>query len=249
MCELLGFSAARSSDITKQLREFYSHSSTNPHGWGIMYSGGTLRESLKASESDKLSKILDYIEPQRILLAHIRFATVGSIRQENCHPFTAADVTGRQWTMIHNGTIYSGSRLIPMLSRQKGDTDSERLFLYLLDKLNSAQAERPLHPSERFKLVEEIVFDIAPRNKLNLMIYDGELLYIHKNMEETMKFREIGSGVMFSTTALDDGDWQEVPMAQLLAYRDGEKVFEGTKHKGIFVPTLQYITAMDAMNI
>ena len=142
MCELLGFTSEKNTDISDYLRTFFSHSSSNPHGWGMMYENGSriiLKEAVSAEQSSFLSDIIDSLSPQRNLLAHIRFATVGSINENNCHPFTGRDITGRQWTLIHNGTIYSGSRLIPYLNNQCGDTDSERLFLFLMDTLNNAQ--------------------------------------------------------------------------------------------------------------
>lgn len=249
MCELLGFSAREPEDIREQLREFYRHSTRHPHGWGIMTDKGLEHGPERAVDSERLRKIVDELEPHRTLLGHIRYATVGSIKKENCHPFTAVDRTGRRWTLIHNGTIYSSSQLVPYMRVQRGDTDSERLFLYLMDKVDDAQVHGELSAEERCFLIESLVAEVAPRNKLNLMLWDGELLYIHKNMEETMRYRRLGSGYIFATTPVDGGDWRTVPIAQLLAYRDGELVFKGQRHGGIFVPTLQYIRAMDAMNI
>lgn len=246
MCELLGFTASKPTDLRETLRGFYAHSEKHPHGWGIMHGGGVLREAVKATESRLLPELLETLPPQTTLLGHIRFATVGSVRQENCHPFRAQDHQGRIWTMIHNGTIYSGKRLIRYLQSQTGDTDSERLFLYLMDSLNEA---RPQNARERFGVVERVVREIAPRNKLNLMIWDGDLLYVHKNMEDTLQYRRTEHGMLFATTPVDGGHWKNVPIAQLFAYRAGELVYRGEPHSGIFVPTLEYITAADAFHI
>jgi glutamine amidotransferase len=38
-------------------------------------------------------------------------------------------------------------------------------------------------------------------------------------------------------------------MTQTFAFKGGECVFEGEAHNHEFVPTLEYITALDAMNI
>ncbi|MBQ8922096.1 MAG: class II glutamine amidotransferase [Oscillospiraceae bacterium] len=246
MCELLGFSARKPTDLRKQLRSFYAHSVRHPHGWGMMHSGGIVREAVRAEDSELLRTLLDTLPPQSKLLGHIRYATVGSVRLENCHPFTAQDDTGRAWTMIHNGTIYSGRQLIGSAHLQAGDTDSERLFLYLLRCINAA---KPQTPAERFSLIESFVREIAPRNKLNLIIDDGDLLYVHKNMADTLQYRKLGTGYLFATAPVDDGDWHDLPLAQVFAYRDGARIFKGEPHSGIFVPTLQYITAADAMNI
>lgn len=249
MCELLGFTAAEPTIITPQLRTFFSHGKNNPHGWGLAYNNKMYKSCERADHSVTLSGMLDTLGPQEVILGHIRFATVGSIKMLNCHPFSASDNTGRSWTLIHNGTIYSASRLIPFLHEQLGDTDSERLFLYLMQCVNKAQKDRPMTKEERCRLVDELVCELSPRNKLNLMIFDGELLYVHKNMRETMKYKRIGTGYMFSTQPLDDNGWEDVPTAQLTVYKKGEKIFTGTEHDGIFVPTLQYITSNDAMNI
>ncbi|MBO4866437.1 MAG: class II glutamine amidotransferase [Ruminococcus sp.] len=249
MCELIGFSAARPTDIKEQLKEFFSHSASNPHGWGIMYGDRLIRGCERASDSVAVERLLQTLEDQTTTMGHIRFATVGSIKLENCHPFTGRDITGRQWTLIHNGTIYSGSSLIPYLNNQSGDTDSERLFLFLMDTLNSAQQNGELSQQERCELVDNFIKEMSHKNKLNLMIYDGELLYIHKNMKDTMLFRKMGSGYIFSTTALDDSEWNDVPIAQLMVYKEGEQVYIGRQHDGIFTPSLQYIKAMDAMHI
>ena len=254
MCELFGFTSSEPTDIRSYLQTFYSHSEKHPHGWGILRGEGDSyilsKEGIKASESRLLAQILETLPPQKNLLAHIRFATVGSIRVENCHPFTGRDLSGRSWTMIHNGTIYSGRKLIRAVYHQSGDTDSERLFLYLLHCINAQQGiGTPLTAEARFALVDGIVQEMAPRNKLNLLLFDGELMYVHKNLEDTLKYKRIGNGVLFSTQALDESGWEDVPIAQLIAFRAGEQIFSGTRHKGVFVPTLEYITAWDAMHI
>ncbi|MBR2284102.1 MAG: class II glutamine amidotransferase [Ruminococcus sp.] len=252
MCELFGFTSSVPTDIREYLRVFYSHSSRHPHGWGIMRENGSrrevIKESCKASDSLILNDVINGTSPQTTLLAHIRFATVGSIKQENCHPYTGRDKTGREWTLIHNGTIFSARNMIKYMNSQLGDTDSERLFLYLMDRVDEVQGTTPLSDEQRFALVEELVIDAAPRNKLNLMIYDGDLLYVHKNMRDTMRYKHTSEGYIFSTTALGSG-WGDYPMGQLVAFRSGEAVFNGRVHDGIFIPTLEYITAMDAMNI
>ncbi len=157
MCELLVFSSSREIDIRMYLNEFFSHGIHHPHVPGI------IEETL----------------PQKNTLAHIRLAIVGSIKTENCHPYIQTDYSGRCWTLIHNGTIYSGKQLMKYLHTQAGDTDSERISLALLDKINEKQ---PKTAKQRFDIVDDFVVSLSKRNKLNLMIYDGELLYVHQNM-------------------------------------------------------------------
>ncbi len=253
MCELLGFTASKPTDISDYLRLFYAHSVRHPHGWGMMYEEGgeraVLHEPVRACDSSFLSAVIDSMEPQKAVLGHIRFATVGNICEENCHPYTGYDLTGREWTLIHNGTIYSSKMNYQYNQRQAGNTDSERLFLALLDTVNERIRQGNMEENERFLTVSQFIEHTAPHNKLNLMIWDGELLYVHKNLKNTLCYKRLENGCLFSTTPLDDGTWIPFPIAQVMAFRDGREAYRGARHKGIYVPSLEYITAMCAMNI
>ena len=154
-----------------------------------MYENGgrvILREPVCASESSFLSDMTDSLPPQKTLLAHIRFATVGSINENNCHPFTGTDNSGREWTLIHNGTIFRGRHNHRYAAIQSGDTDSERFFLSLLDTMNEHISRSVPGERERFEIVSRFIAENAPRNKLNLIIYDGDMLYVHKNLKNTL---------------------------------------------------------------
>ena len=74
-------------------------------------------------------------------LAHIRLATIGNVEQDNCHPFTAVDNSGRTWTLIHNGTIFESDNIGKYVFLQKGETDSERILLYIVDSINKKSAD------------------------------------------------------------------------------------------------------------
>lgn len=255
MCELFGISTKTPVDVQNYLKTFYSHSNKHPHGWGLMRENGGKAEIFKepvcATGSRILNGVIEKTEPQTNLLAHIRLATVGSIKHENCHPYTGFDMSGRRWTLIHNGTIYSGIQLTRYLQEQTGDTDSERIFLYLIDEINRETIlnDAPLSADKRCRLIDRIARQLSPRNKLNLMIYDGELLYVHKNMKDTLMYKKIEEGIVISTQALDEGEWEQFPMTQTIAFKDGNQIYEGNVHGNEFIPTLEYITALDAMNI
>lgn len=252
MCELFGFTSKDNTDISSYLRTFFTHSRQNPHGWGIMYENAgrvILKEPVSADESSFLSDVVDSLGSQKNLLAHIRFATVGSINEKNCHPFTGTDVSGREWTLIHNGTIFNSRHSHRYCAVQSGNTDSERFFLSLIDVMNEHISRAVPNERERFEIINKFIVENAPRNKLNLMIYDGDMLYVHKNLKNTLCFKRLDDGIVFSTKPLDGGVWIPFPMAQVIAYKNGHEVYRGDRHKGVFVPSLEYITAMDAMYI
>ena len=237
MCELLGMSAKRRRAVNALLREFYSHAEAHPHGWGLArFPAGVApvieKEAVKATESEYLKRILAESVEERILLAHIRLATVGHIEYENCHPFTATDNRGRTWTLMHNGTIFSGALLNDYVGIQYGDTDSERVLLHLVDRIDRVQNHRrhALDADERFDVLASMIANLAKGNKLNLLIYDGEVLYAHVNFRDSLYFLQDEDAVLFSTRPLSAGNWKPVPFTRLVAVQDGELIREGKPH-------------------
>ena len=243
MCELLGISAKRRRAFNAVLREFFSHAEQNPHGWGLARftgAGGVRlpqplidKEPCKATTSERLRALLDVGVEERMLLAHIRFASVGHPERVNCHPFMATDSSGRVWTLAHNGTIFHSEALNDYLSIQSGSTDSERVLLYLVDRIDRAQARtgRPLDAEERFDvLATEIAALAADGNKLNLLICDGEVMYVHTNLRGTLHYSPDGDALIFSTKPLSTGTWTPVPFTRLLAVQDGAIVREAPSH-------------------
>ena len=248
MCELFGLCSQRAKNIKPYLREFFSHSVRHPNGWGLaVFDSGGVKvrtETASASESTLLPDILDALPESRLLLAHIRRATIGGVKPENCHPFVRTDVSGRTWTLMHNGTIFSGTELQPFRSLQKGDTDSERILLFLMELLREKTAEsgHPLNRTQRFEAVEYLTRELSYRNKLNLMIFDGERLYVHMNMRGTLFVHQETESAMFSTTPLTPSGWEELPLNTLLAYEDGRLVQTGSSHRNEYLDVMGRIT-------
>lgn len=236
MCELFGYSGNKSADMGPYLKELMSHSHDHPHGWGMVAFHGNMvnleKEPKQAWVSDYLSARLRYPIEVTGMIAHIRQATRGGMEYINCHPFSMWDRSNRTWVLAHNGTIFESSFLDHYREVQIGGTDSERVLCYLIESINKELELCPkgLNADARFAIVDRVVGSLAEHNKLNLLIYDGELLYVHTNMAGTLYRSQRSEGVLFATVPLDDGDWQPQPMMQLQAYRDGQLVFTGSKH-------------------
>lgn len=231
MCELFGVSSANKIQVNTYLKELMSHSVDHPHGWGMasFFKGGVSveKEPKSAWVSDYVQSRLAHPLHVRNMIAHIRLATQGGMAYENCHPFVNRDDTDRAWTLAHNGTIFQSSLLDTYRSQQEGSTDSERILCHLIHEMNAAGET---DWNERFRILDKIMLDITEHNKVNLMIFDSETLYVHTNMRHTLYQLKRDDAVFFATVPLDDGDWEQVPMMQLLAYRDGKLIAEGTKH-------------------
>lgn len=101
MCELLGISSGETIHCNALLREFYSHGTERPDGWGGAPS--IEKEPVSAVESAYLrSRLTDDAEAD-VLLAHIRKASAEALTYDNSHPFVQRNGGGRSWAMLHNG--------------------------------------------------------------------------------------------------------------------------------------------------
>ncbi len=251
LCQLFAVNGSQSRDYTDELKEFFTHSVEHPHGWGMamFYEGGSVSLE-KEPECAVKSRYLKQRLSQRIvvssMMAHIRYATVGGMEYSNTHPFIDRDSTGRCWTQIHNGTIFDYPELRPYVSQQDGTTDSERILCYFIDQLNwqSTAFQKPLDSQERFDLLDSIVCEMARGNKLNLILYDGELMYVHTNFRDSLYYCQNNGSTLFCTVPLSKGSWHPVPFTQLLAYKDGYLLYRGTIHGNEYIPNPEQLKYM-----
>lgn len=278
MCELFGISALNEIDTSPWLQMFFTHCDKNPHGWGIARfqqnpSGragyGTLeKEPVKADRSRYLKERLRQSMRAFTLLAHIRQATIGSLDYNNTHPFQKTDDSGRCWTLAHNGTVFEEAALRRFIGLQEGQTDSERILLYLVDRINRALEKKrtemqvpenrtstapdcsrdpALTAQERCRIIDEAVSSLAPGNKLNLLLFDGEVLYAHTNLQGTLHYCVIGDAVLFVTVPFMTGysaRWEELPFTSLCAWKDGVQIYRGTPHNHVYVEDPEKIRSL-----
>lgn len=169
-------------------------------------------------------------------IAHIRLATRGKISYENSHPFMMRDKAGRTWTLAHNGTIFECDKLDALYKLQKGQTDSERVLCYIVEQMNRAYSlyGRVLTEEERFSVVDNAVCYMAKENKLNLIIFDGNLMYIHSNYSGSMYICGKEDTTVISTYPLDGDKWEPVRLNTLFAYQAGVLKYTGTNHGNKF---------------
>ncbi|MDR0817393.1 MAG: class II glutamine amidotransferase [Clostridiales Family XIII bacterium] len=237
MCQLFAVSADHKININDELASFISRSDVHKHGWGyIDFTGHHVagkRETIPAFASPFLrEKLASPFEVSHALF-HIRYATVGAVDIRNTHPLTALDIDGRQWAIIHNGTIFNGDKLNRFFHSQTGDTDTERLLLGLMERINSRikDSRVPLTDAERFKLVNKTLTEAAAGNKLNVIISDSDLLYVHGNSPH-------GSRLLGSAAA-DDYIYTLGPSADQTADQpadqtEGTAAAAGIKHASLF---------------
>ena len=252
MCEIFCFNSNMPKKLNSCLECFYNHSENHPHGWGLanMQSDEFVidKEPVKATCSQYLKDILSNPVVGKNVFAHIRLATVGEIISPNCHPFIEMDGNNRSWMLIHNGTIFDYPILEKYKDKENGDTDSERILLYIIDKVNEFEEAKnaPSTIKERFNLLTEIVNDLSRSNKLNLMIYDGEVTYIHSNMKESLYYLKNENEFLVATTPLDNNEnWLQVELNKLFVLDDGNILYESSEHDNEFILTEEHEKIME----
>lgn len=158
---------------------------TNGDGFGIAWYGdhpepGRYRDILPAWSDCNLRSLARQIKSP-LFLAHVRAATNGGTRRDNCHPF----VYGR-WSFMHNGQIAGFDRIRrrmeaslsdALFNTRTGTTDSELLFLMALEM---GLAEDPLGAMARtIAVVEQLSLDqqLDPLVRFTAAFSDGDTLY------------------------------------------------------------------------
>jgi glutamine amidotransferase len=242
--------AEKPINISENLKAFFHKSLLHKHGWGYAdFSDEKIfikRENTPAYKSALAQAMAAAPFEVKNAFFHLRYATIGAVEQENVHPFSTADNSGRVWSIIHNGTIFRSVELDLFFHKQTGSTDTERLLLHIVERVNLfiTQRGRELSDKERFDVIEKIITSLASSgNKLNVAIYDGDFFYIHANSRS-------GSGVLgadsrkdflyelddngaklFATSPLDLRLWKPVELNVLSAYKNGRRVKKSAPHQ------------------
>jgi glutamine amidotransferase len=178
------------------------------------------------------------------VIAHVRDASVGAPALVNTHPFTYA-----RWLFAHNGTVRQFEHVAPtliaeiptpLLSRRRGDTDSELVFYWLLARMMHAGVD-VIQPRADLPALTEIVGvalkDLAGRcdqvkgsdelSRLNILLTDGSFLLATRwrhslcwsercawSLHSSVKHR---SGIFVASEPIDDQPWQEVADLSILS--------------------------------
>jgi len=138
MCRLGFFSLKEEKDLTDKVRLFTTYfSQSNPQGTGVAWFNSKL-EVEKAPEN----AVVFWLRKNKLqiktdtVIWHTRFATNGSVKWKNTHPFWVGSIA-----MVHNGVLsnyYDAKReLEERGAKFHSDTDSEvLLWAYVFEKEN-----------------------------------------------------------------------------------------------------------------
>ncbi|WP_435007876.1 class II glutamine amidotransferase [Tundrisphaera lichenicola] len=255
MCELMAmsFDAPVSADFS--IREFGARGEENPDGWGLGWYPDRSLAMIKQPVRWGASRLAGFLEAAgeihaRILLAHVRYKTVGDDPSHaDTHPFTR-EWGGRDYVFAHNGTLEGPAWHLPLGNyRPVGETDSERFFCHLLGEI--AGRGKPLDTPDDWNWLHETLASANRFGKLNVLLSDGHRLFIYHDVNgwKGLNFRKIrvreghhryfgdeeisieisgpalNHGFVVATCPLSRAGWHSFRLGELIVFERGEIVY------------------------
>ncbi len=207
MCQLLGMNSNTPTDVTFSFAGFAQRGGRTDHhadGWGIAFFEGRgarlFVDPGAAAESPVADLIRSYPIKSNNVISHIRKATVGAVKLENCHPFMR-ELWGRYWVFAHNGDLKDYAPRLHSHFQPVGSTDSELAFCWLMQELAKSHATvPPVH--ELTRTLAELVPQVAKFGTFNFLLSNGEALWAHASTKLCYILRQHP----FATARLADED-------------------------------------------
>ena len=242
MCELFGMSARRPSAVNGYLDLLGARGGgTGPHadGWGVAWYDGRAAEVYKQPEPASHSRCFSVLSAtpreSTLVVAHLRKANPPEVGRSwaNTHPFER-ELGGRAWVFAHNGKLpgiqsdprFATRRFVPL-----GDTDSERAFCFLMERLaaevssaegriSSGNIEAVLRdPVERLSTLGEFNFLLA--DGVHLVAYAPRRLHVLERPCHSEPCEE--AAVFLATEPLTPGEWTPVPLGVIHVFAAGRR--------------------------
>lgn len=189
MCQLLGMNCNVPTDICFSFTGFQKRGGvTDVHadGWGIAFfedRGVRLfLDPLPSAQSPIAELVRNYPIRSLNVIAHIRKATQGLVTLENTHPFQR-ELWGRYWIFAHNGDL---PQFLPKLVGgfvPVGNTDSERIFCWLLQSLRERLGATMPAREVLFNALHELSMPLAAMGIFNFLLSNGDSLFAHCSTE------------------------------------------------------------------
>jgi predicted glutamine amidotransferase len=205
MCQLLGMNSRLPATLNLSFTGFAQRGGATAHhadGWGIAFfesddaaPGKGVRcftDKDSASTSVLATMLRTYPIKSHNVVAHVRKATVGAVRLENCHPFVR-ELWGRYWVFAHNGDLKDYAPRLHGSFRPVGNTDSELAFCWLMQELSKSHVGVP-SVEELSLTLRELVPQVAKFGTFNFLLSNGQALWAHASTNLHYLVREFPFG-------------------------------------------------------
>ena len=255
MCQLFALSSSTPTQVGFDWRRFvFRGAPFNPDGWGVAFQSGhdfqLVREPHTGAESPCVHFFASQGPASNLVVSHVRRATMGKQTLANTQPFVQK-LGGRCHLFAHNGHVEDVAVSdVPWL-QPVGDTDSERLFLELLGRLEPLWRRGNVPDLDaRTAVIETFAAETRARGAANFLYADGVTLFahghrrtipgegisnepglhvLHQNVALT-EFSEFGDGLtlsgkgsitMVGTLPLGKGNWRALGHGELVRIQAG----------------------------
>ncbi len=217
MCRMFGMIAAEPVSARELLRDsprgMRALSHEHADGWGIAVhadQGWLVHRSTTCAARCQRYDELALCLQARLVIAHVRKKTVGETALANTHPFQRG-----RFVFAHNGTVKDVAALTARASRERlaeieGDTDSERLFAFVLTFIDAhADVERGVHAAVR------ALHALDDVGTASFLLSCGSRLYAHRLGRSLFTLARPGVA-MIASERLTEEPWVEVPERALI---------------------------------
>lgn len=158
-------------------------------GWGIVaYAEGKpflyARNCRDASKDPKYSETVEGLKNKKfnILISHLRKASIGLRNTNNTHPFACGC-----FSFCQNGTVLE-SKKIPLSAKfkkkVKGNSDSEGIFAYILQRLNEKKKTDTETISKAIDKSVEYIRKNLDYTAMNIVFSDGKIIWALREVNE-----------------------------------------------------------------
>lgn len=230
MCEIYGFCGSVPVRLNKYTNEFWLHSRVHQDGFGYYLQD---KDDFYVNPNSAMSCISDLRKKDftsKLALCHIRFKTHGNATIDNCHPFIKKDIHGVEWALIHNGYIEDTYYTDALFELQRGETDSERILMSIVEAVNSLYEHAWIENQSEmmyfiYSVIENTIKEMSHLGKVNLIFTDSftNNMYVYMNAQ-SLYYLITNNGVHISTTKLSDENWTSVQPNKLHIFNNGERV-------------------------
>jgi glutamine amidotransferase len=212
MCQLLGLCFNQEVSPSLSFRGFIHRGDYNRDGWGLAYypdqSALVIKEPLQSNKSLLANFFRDYgIIKSKIIISHVRAASIGNISYMNTHPFHR-ELGGKEFVFAHNGTLFDYTNLDTGRFKPIGDTDSEHVFCYLLNKIQKENINIYNWNQESFNYIYEILKEINQYGYFNCLFSDGEYLFAYHDKNNYNGLYYLERKYPFNIVNLVDEDFE-----------------------------------------
>lgn len=196
-------------------------SGAHEDGWGVAgYLGkwtvhfGRSAGSCMTEENDYKHAVEKAINADsRIIVAHLRQASEGTMRVENSHPFIHGD-----WIFCHNGTVQNSEKLMLTRFEYEGTTDSERLFKFIKSRL---EYRRVQDYSSAIKMAVEEVKALCGSTSLTFVMANKSFLIGYREYSKdesyyTLYYSAGKKDFMFCSEPMPGREWKAMSNSEII---------------------------------